>query len=106
MAASPRLKVYYPDGEYEGCAKSYESAAAMVGLMRGGATVRLGHAKSRTLWTEVEDGFAGDSYDHAAQTMSDREDAILERFTDKDKQCGKYYPAECHTLHLPPRENY
>lgn len=72
MAASPRFKVYSASGEYIGCAKYAEEAAALVALRGDGATVRLDH--KHVVWTEgQEDQSAGESYDYAAGVMYERQ---------------------------------
>lgn len=71
MPRSPRFKVYTAGGAYEGCVKHLESAAALVSVLGDGATVRNGHAKNDTIWTEGADGDALD-YDHATETMLSR----------------------------------
>ena len=74
MAASPKYKVFNPEGEYVGCVKYAELAAPLVGVLGKGAQVRFGHSKRWVLWTEDEnaDGEAGESYDHAADVMRSR----------------------------------
>ena len=69
MAGSPELKIYTADGRYVAALKEYEAAAAVVTFYGEGATVRLGHSKSLTVWTEGVDGVAAVSYDEAAATM-------------------------------------
>ena len=74
MARSPRFKIYR-DGEYVGCVKYLEDAAAIAG-MTDGTQVRDGHSPSRILWCEGEEEFlAGDSWDDAADVMRERSDA-------------------------------
>jgi hypothetical protein len=69
MAGSPQFKVYSSANEYVGSIKYLEDAAAFVSIQGEGATVRNGHARKLTLWTEGVDGHAGESYDEAAVTM-------------------------------------
>jgi len=69
MGASPQFKVFTVDGTYVAAIKHLEDAAAFVSIQGEGATVRNGHAKKHTLWTEGVDGNAGESYDEAAATM-------------------------------------
>ena len=69
MAGSPQFKVYSSANEYVGSIKYLEDAAAFVSIQGEGATVRNGHAKKHSLWTEGVDGNAGESYDEAAVTM-------------------------------------
>ena len=73
MAATPRLKVYAPDGEYVGACKYTTDAAAFAALYGPGATVRDGHRKKDIIWHEgQEETLAGDSYDEASITMNGR----------------------------------
>lgn len=75
MAAAPVFKVYR-NGEYIGCCKHPEDAAALVGM--SGGEVRYGHSRKWTLWTDgSEDGCAGDSYDDAAKTMLSRLEQLI-----------------------------
>ena len=84
MAATPFLKIYTPQGVYVARCSEFEAAAALASFYGPGCTVRDGHAKKNTLWTEGYkhgefkhsptrgDGFAGESYDHAANVMVNR----------------------------------
>lgn len=72
MARSPDYKVYSATGEYIGCAKHVEYAAAMVSLLGQGATIRLGHESKYTLWTEGVDGDAHESWDAVAELAISR----------------------------------
>jgi len=77
MAGSPQLKIFNSQGEYIGCVKHYEDAACLVASYGAGATVRLGHSKKQTLWTEGAEEFsAGEGYDRAGLLMQQRETAI------------------------------
>lgn len=68
MAGSPKFKVYR-SGEYIGCTKYAEDAAALVSV--AGGTVKYGH--SVTIWREGSEAFsAGESYDRAAEWMNYR----------------------------------
>ena len=73
MSGTPKLKIYDAGGTYQASVKEYEAAAALVSFYGPGATVRSGHQKRWTLWTEGEDGEAYESYDAAAQTMIERQ---------------------------------
>ena len=68
MAGSPDWKIYNEHGVYRGCMKDPTEAAAVVALYGAGATIRFGHPKKHTCWTEGADGNACDSYDHVAET--------------------------------------
>ncbi len=76
MAGSPDFKVYSVANVYVGCVKDAETAAHLVSFYGKGATVRFGHAKKHTLWTEGVDGEAYGSYDAAAEYMHERLAAI------------------------------
>lgn len=70
MARAPRFKVYTPAGEYVAACKRAGDAAALVSLYGEGATIRDGHA--RRVWVEGSDGWAGESYDEAADVVMER----------------------------------
>lgn len=77
MAASPRFKVYTPDGEYIAACKYSEDAAMLASLGYGkGATIRDGHTKRSIVWTEGVDGDGSESYDlvaaHITTKLSER----------------------------------
>jgi len=69
MAATPKFKIYR-DGEYIGCTKFAEDAAALVGLY-GNGIVKYEH--SFIVWREGQEEIeAGESYDRAAAIMNER----------------------------------
>lgn len=71
MAGSPDWKVYDPSGEYEGCCKHAEIAAALVAVLGEGATIRYHHGPP--LWTEGKEGqSAGESWDHVRDVCHER----------------------------------
>jgi hypothetical protein len=73
MASSPGIKVYDAGGEYIASVKYAEHAAALVALEGDGATIRQGHAKRMTLWTEGRESQpAAESYDFVATTVYER----------------------------------
>ena len=73
MAGSPKWKVYDADGTYQAACKDIVAAAALVGSFYcEGSTIRLGHPKKRTVWTEGVDGFASDSYDIVCEVVNRR----------------------------------
>ena len=79
MAASPRFKVYL-ENDYRGSLHYLEDAAALVACIGDGATVRDGHRKAATVWTEgAEDFPASESYDGAAEVMRGRVKAFTLR---------------------------
>ena len=63
MAAAPRFKIFDSQGEYMGACKEVEGASALVSFYGQGATIRSGHSKKTTVWTEGADGRASESYD-------------------------------------------
>jgi len=78
MAASPRWKVFNPQGEYVASCKHVEDAAAIVSSYGEGATIRDGYTTRSIMWTEgKEKQPAGESYDfvHAVVTGRARERA-------------------------------
>jgi len=71
MGASPIWKVYSENREYLASFKRPEHAAALVSALGDGTTLRWGHIG--TVWTEGEDGQAGDSYDYVAEVAHERQ---------------------------------
>ena len=70
MAASPRFKVYTPEGEYVASCHYASDAGAIVNLYGDGATIRDGHRKANVVWTEgSEEQPAGESYDFVVETV-------------------------------------
>ena len=78
MAASPRYKVFSESGEYVAACKHAEDAAAIVACYGPGASIRLGHSKAATLYTEQDDCLAAESVDAVAQRCHVRESELLE----------------------------
>ena len=80
MAATPRLKVHNPSGEYIASCKHYEDAACLAASYGIGAVIRhadLSNAKS-VIWREGGEKIsAGESYDQAAEIMRDRVEAAF-----------------------------
>ena len=69
MGSTPQFKVFTAANEYVASIKYLSDAAAFVSVLGEGATVRNGHAKKATIWTEGITGNAYDSYDEAAEVM-------------------------------------
>lgn len=68
MGASPPYKVYDHEGQYVAACRYVSDAAAIVACHdTPGWTIRYGHHKRSTLWTEGQDGQAGESYDHVVE---------------------------------------
>lgn len=63
MAGSPKWKVYDANGKYQAACKEIEAAAVLASWYEHGATIRFGHPKKCTVWTEGPDGIATDNYD-------------------------------------------
>jgi hypothetical protein len=73
MASSPTLKVYDAAGEYIASVKYAEHAAVLVSVLGAGATIRQGHARRMTLWTEGHElQPAAESYDFVANLVYER----------------------------------
>jgi hypothetical protein len=72
MAGSPILKVYSPEGEYVASCKEVIGAAVLVATYGDGSTIRLGHNKKSTLYTQGVDGDASQSYDTTGELMASR----------------------------------
>ena len=83
--SSPAFKVYRAHGEYVGCCKYASDAGWLAAVSGDGATVRYGHAKKDTLWTEgSEVTTAGESFDHVAQIIIERYEALMARYAAKN----------------------
>jgi hypothetical protein len=74
MAASPRWKVYTYDGEYvASCTHPLYAAMIVAGIGHAGTTIRDGHQKRKTVFTDgavLADGSiadAAESYDRVAE---------------------------------------
>ena len=82
MAATPRLKVHNPDGEYIASCKHYEDAACLVASYGTGAVIKhadLGRG-NQVIWREGSERVAAaESYDEAAQIMAERVSAAFNR---------------------------
>ena len=76
MAASPQWKVYAADGEYRAACKYVQDAGPLLAALGNGATLRSGHNKRDTVWTEGQDGLAAESYDEVARIATFRRDLI------------------------------
>lgn len=73
MAGTPEFKVYSLGGEYVACFKYPSDAAAFTSILGDGASVRSGHNKKFTVWTEGSENFrAGESYDRAGELIAER----------------------------------
>ena len=69
MAAAPQFKIFDSQGEYMGACKEVEGASALVSFYGEGATIRNGHPKKTTVWTEGADGCASESYDITGEVI-------------------------------------
>ena len=73
MTNSPNWKVFNPKGEYVASCKFPEDAAAIVAAYGDGASIRWGHAKKDTVFTEGENECrAGNSYDACGELCRTR----------------------------------
>ncbi len=74
MARTPRFKVYDDCNRYVAACHFVEDAAMIVaGNGTNGFTIRAGHSRINTLWTEGEEEHpASESYDGVAKTVWDR----------------------------------
>ena len=76
MAHTNWLKLYDRSGTFIASFRHAEDAA-LVATNYGGSTIRDGHQKKRTLWTEgSEVTTGGESADECAQIIYDRLDAM------------------------------
>ena len=67
MAGTPPFKVYSAEGSYLASFYVPEHAGMLLaGLGTEGTTIRKGHAKKHTVWTDGVDGWANESYDAVA----------------------------------------
>jgi len=66
MSATPRFKVFDKAGVYQASVHEVEAAAALLGALYQGGTVRVGHAKRDIVYEDGKDGDAGSSYDAVA----------------------------------------
>ena len=82
MAATPRLKVHNPNGEYIASCKHYEDAACLVASYGSGAFVKHADLSRRNdvIWREGSEIIgAGESYDEAALIMRTRVSVAFNR---------------------------
>lgn len=93
MSASPVYKIYTDSNEYIGCVKYLSDAAALVSLYPAGSTVRNGHSKKYTIWTNGIDMNASASYDASAEIMTER----LEKFEEDVRRSNKEYEAKVNS---------
>ena len=76
MGQTPKLKVFNARGEYVAAVKFPEDGAAILAAYGPGSTLRLGHAKETTLYTDGLDGDAGQSYDDVAAFVNAKLNAL------------------------------
>ena len=73
MAGTPQYKVYNAGGDYRAAFKDPTEVAILVAALGDGTTIRDGHDRRFTVWTEgAEDQPAGESFDHVAETVFSR----------------------------------
>lgn len=68
--ATPRIKIFDAEGQYQASTHDYAAAGALMGLYGDGATVRLGHSKKDIIWTEGQDGSAYECYELIADAIA------------------------------------
>lgn len=71
--ATPRIKIFDAQGQYQASTHDYAAAACLMGLYGEGATVRLGHGKKDVIWTEGQDGRAADNFDLLSEVIEARD---------------------------------
>lgn len=77
-------------GEYQASCKEIEACAALVTFYGDGATIRAGHTKESTVWTEgEEDHHADESYDGVVETVMERIKARLDLRAKRASQGGR-----------------
>jgi len=95
MAGSPDWKVYSAANEYLAACKHPEDAACLASFNGDGTTIRWGHSKRFTLWTEGKEQIpASESYDIVCDTMLGRL-SVLQR--ESYKKAYGCYPEEKRT---------
>ena len=68
MASSLPWKVYTSKGEYIAAVQEPVYGAMLLGSLDDiGATIRLGHKKTATAWTDTKEQRAFESYDYVAE---------------------------------------
>ncbi len=72
MSGVPNWKVFNPKGQYIASCKHPEDAGAIVACYGKGASIRWGHRKQDTMYTDGVDGSAGHSYDIVAEVCRRR----------------------------------
>ena len=75
---TPQWKVITAEGVYMGSLHDATDAAVVIANYAGGS-VRYGHDKADTVWTQDVDGDAGESFDGAVELMFERFSAIREK---------------------------
>jgi len=83
MAASLRIKVYTQSNVYVAACRHPEEAACLAAMLGDGATLRDGHAKRDTFWTEGPATRAGDSYDRVADALQTHRDQVAAKLVAK-----------------------
>jgi hypothetical protein len=88
MAGSPQYKVFDAAGAYQAACKEAAASAVVASFYGPGATVRNGHAKRDTVWTqgpEADGDVADVSYDDIEALVHDRIERNRER-RDRDQE--------------------
>ena len=72
MAASLRWKIYTRENQYIASCRYLATAAALMAFLGDGATIRDGHTKRHTVYTEGISGNAAESYDYVVEYVLGR----------------------------------
>lgn len=75
---TPQWKVFTAEGVYMGSLHDATDAAVVIANYAGGS-VRYGHDKADTVWTQDVDGDAGESFDGAVELMFKRLGKVREK---------------------------
>lgn len=97
MAASPKFKVFTPQGEYEASCKSVETAAAVVSFLGNGATIR--YQRVWIVWREGSEEIpASESYDRVATIVLERIHSRQKRSLERAQKSVKRLLDKCRTV--------
>ncbi len=95
---TPQWKIFTAAGVYMGSLHDATDAAILIANYDGGS-VRYGHEKKDTVWTQGVDGDAGESFDTAVELMLERlskigieRRAIVEATTERMKKPDWWKP--------------
>lgn len=93
MAATPRFKVFDRFGTYQASTHEVEAAAALLGALYEGGTIRVGHSKREIVYEDGKDGNAGESFDavalHVHARLDEWERALETKYADARQAIAK-----------------